>query len=452
MKLVFPILRMNWYRVLATTIDAALAAGHEVECWHFIGGHHWAANRPDTDRVPRFVHGAPTLFEYDSDPAFLLLLDKQAPDAVCALCDPWSDGVCGRFQAAGQRPLWVTVATNDSFLGMTRPERMTANSMIVLRTKHEEECILNDHTADFRDLYTRMEKSPGLHSELHANMIRKRLESPWSKAMLDHFRTHAVITGYPLLDSVMDLDAAAIREKWGLPKSGPVVGCLSSPYGSVLNLPWEKAFAAKSELRRLYWNYRWKGLKGMVNPAVCERQVMQALKRFCNRHNAPLVVKLRHSQDATPWMRKLADRIVGEESYYPHSAVELAGIADVMFGFFTTGAPEAIAAGHPFVNLGIPGYNREDWERTASMFVGMFDHPGVAWTVEADTWIRQADSLPMNAFQLNPDEHRLYADKFCGPLDGYHAKRIIHALEQVANGCLPMEIPCDDNHYVRLPE
>lgn len=451
MKFVFPILRMNWYRVLATTIDAALAAGHEVECWHSVGGYHWAANRPDAGRVPHFHHGVPTLREYDSDPSLLQLLTEHAPDAVFALCPPWSDQVCARFHGTGQRPMWITVATNDSFLNLTQENRMIANSLIILRTKHEESCILNDHKADFRELYDRMIKHPELHSDLHTKSIRARLEHPWNTAMLDHFKAHVVRTGYPLLDSAINIDAAAVRSNWGLPKDGPIIGCLSSPYGNVLNLPWEKAFAAGSMLKQRYWDYRWQGLKGILAPPPCERDVMQALKRFCDRHNAPLVVKLRHSQDATPWMRKLADKIVGEESYYPHSAVELAGIASVMFGFFTTGAPEAIAAGHSFVNLGIPGYNREDWERTACMFVGMFDHPGVAWTLEPEEWVQKAASLPIEAFHLQPAAHRAYADKYCGPLDGHHATRVIYAVEQIAGGRRPAEIPCDANHYVKLP-
>ncbi len=451
MKLVFPILRMNWYRVLATTIDAALAAGHEVECWHSTGENHWASNRPNTERLPRFIHGAPAVFDYDSDSAFLQLLTDHSPDAVLSLCNPWSNAVCDHFQPASARPLWVTVATNDSFIGVTTPERMSAISMIVLRTQHEKACLIDDHTADVRALLSRIEAEPGLHGPFHLNLIRDRLQNPWSTAMIDHVHARTVVTGYPLLDSAKTIDAAAVRAQWGLPATGPIIGCLSSPYGTVLNVAWEKAFVAKSPWRRRYWNGRWRGLKSALNPAPCEEQVMQALKQFCNHHNAPLVVKLRHTQDATPWMRKLADKIVGEESYYPHSAVELAGIASVMFGFFSTGAPEAIAAGKPFVNLGIPGYNREDWERATSMFAGMFEHPGATWTFEAANWIRMASSLPMEALTLDVAALRAYANLFCGPLDGRHAARVIHALEQLADGHLPCEIPCDDNHYVKLP-
>jgi len=451
MKLVFPILRMNWYRVLATTIDAALAQGHEVECWHSIGGYHWASNRPNLERVPHFVHGVPTVFEYEANRTFVNLLNDHKPAAVISLCNPWDAEVGKPFQVPGKKPLWVTLATNDSFIGVTTPDQMAANSLIVLRTKHEEDCTIDDHTADVRDLLRRMEAEPELHGAMHTKTIRERLEKPWSTAMIDHFRTHTVRTGYPLLDSAMNIDAAAVRTAWGLPPHGPIIGCLSSPYGTVLNVPWEKAFATTSPLRQRYWNYQWKGLRGALNPAPNEQQVMQALKNFADRNNAPLVVKLRHTQDATPWMQKLADKIIGEESYYPHSAVELAAIASVMFGFFSTGAPEAIAAGHPFINLGIPGYNREDWERATSMFIGMFNHPGVSWTFEADDWIRQAASLPLETFTLNPAAHRDYANFFCGPLDGRHSPRVIYALEQVANGCLPAEIPCDENHYVRLP-
>ena len=442
---------MNWYRVMATTIDAALEAGHEVECWHSAGGNHWASNRPCRERMPGFRHGEPAVFEYDSDAAFLRLLDERRPDTVVSLCVPWSDEVCRRFRGTNTRPFWTTLATNDSFIGDVTPERMAANGLIVLRTAHEENCIVDDHVADVRPLLKRMEAEPGCHGLQQAKWLRERVVTPWSGDMIDHFRAHAVRTGYSLLDSAAGIDAASVRARWGLPAEGPIVGCLSSPYGAVLDASWEKAFVAESSMGRRYWNWRWRGWRGALAPAPGERRIMEALRTFARRNNAPLVVKLRHTQDATPWMRKLADQIVGEESYYPHSAVELAAISSIMFGFFTTGAPEAVAAGRPFVNLGIPGYNREVWERCSSMFVGMFDHPGVAWTFGAADWIRNGSLLSLGDFPLESAAYRAYARRYCGPLDGRHSARVVFAAEQVAAGRLPCKITRDEDGYARLP-
>lgn len=451
MKIVFPIRRMNWYRVVATTIDAALAAGHEVECWHSTGGTHSTSNRPNRERVPSFKAGSPAILDYESDAAFLQLVNTRDPDAIVSISTPWSDDMCARFQNAGERPLWVLMITNDTLIRTSRQYRVTCNSLIVLRTKHEEDCLIRDHSTDMRAYLAQMELSPKLHGAQHLTTIRNRVEHPWTPAMLDHLRSHSVRTGYPLLDTAAAIDTAAVRARWGLPQEGPVIGCLSSPYGSVLNVPWEKAFASNTPWGRCYWNARWKGWRGALCPAPCERQVMQALKRFCETNHAPLVVKLRHTQDASPWMREVADVIIGEESYYPHSAVELAAVASVMFGFFSTGAPEAVAAGHPFVNLGIPGYNRQDWELSASMFIGMFEHPGVAWNIEAADWVRSGPSLPLDTFTLDPAAHAAYVKRYCGPMDGRHGARVIHALEQVAAGQRPCDIPCDENHIVRLP-
>ena len=450
MKFVFPILRMNWYRVMATTIDAALAAGHEVECWHSVGGSHWASNRPCRERLPRFRHGAPATFDYDSDEAFLRLLDAHRPDSVFSLCIPWSDAVCRRFRGTETRPFWTTLTTNDSFVGDVPPDRMAAHGLIALRTAHEEECLVDDHVADVRPLLARMEAEPGRHGIQQIRLVKDRIARPWSTATIAHFRAHAVRTGYPLLDSAQGIDGAEVRRRWELPETGPIVGCLASPYGTVLDAPWEKAFAAGTRRGRLYWTWKDKGWRGLVAPDPGEPQVMRALKRFADKNGAPLVVKMRHTQDAAPWMRKLADRIVGEESYYPHSAVELAAISAVMFGFFTTGAPEAVAAGHPFVNLGIPGYNRETWERLASMFVGLFDQPGAAWTFAAGEWIRRAPEMRLADFALDPAARRAYAHRFCGPLDGRHSARVVRAAERVAAGVRPSDLPRDANGYLEL--
>ena len=450
MKFVFPILRMNWYRVMATTIDAALAAGHEVECWHSVGGSHWASNRPCRERQPRFRHGTPATVDWDSDAAFLRLLDERRPDAVFSLCVPWSDEVARRFRGTETRPFWTALTTNDTFLGAVPPERVAALGLIALRSRHEEDCLVDDHVADVRPLLARMETAPACHGAQQFQWLRDLAARPWRAETIDHFRAHAVRTGYPLLDSACGIDETEVRRRWELPATGPIVGCLASPYGAVLDAPWEKAFVAGSLPGRLYWNWRWWGAAGLRAPAPDERQVMRALKRVAERNGAPLVVKMRHTQDAAPWMRALADRIVGEESYYPHSAVELAAISAAMFGFFTTGAPEALAAGRPFVNLGIPGYNREVWERLASMFVGMFDRPGIAWDFTAADWIRRAPASSLADFAVDPGARRAQADSYAGPLDGRHSERVVRAAERVAAGARPSELPCDADGYLEL--
>ena len=432
MKLVFPILRMNWYRVVASTIEAALAAGHEVECWHGVGGLHYPANRPCRERMPRFRRGQPAVVDFESDEEFFRAAADRRPDAVISISPPWNAGIAARF--SGQRPpaLWVTLLTNDTLLAATR-EQVEAMGLIVFRTEHEMNCVCADH------------ENP------QTAIVRGGQRIVWDEATFRHLRAHAVRTGYPLLDTALNLDGAAIRSKWGIPADVPVVGCLASPYGNVYQASWEKAFAARSWTGWRYWNGKRLGWSGAWRPPPNEKQVMYALRRFCDRNGAFLAIKLRHSQEAAPWIGRVADKILGEESHYPHTSIELAAIAKVMFGFFTTGASETIAAGCPYVDLSIPGLREGLAPVLSASLKDSFGYPGAAGEMDARDWVARAETLTLADLRMEEKARRVYAERFCGPLDGRHSDRLVYAVEQAVRGTPPAAIPCDERGIVRLP-
>lgn len=432
MKLVFPILRMNWYRVVASAIEAALAAGHEVECWHGVGGSHYPANRPCRERMPRFRRGQPVAVDFASDEEFLRQVEERRPDAVVSISPPWSDGIRARFSGQGNRPLWVTVLTNDTLLAATR-EQVEAMGLIVFRTQHEMDCVCADH------------------ADPAAAIVRGGRRIAWDEPTFRHLRSHSVRTGYPLLDTASGLDASAIRAKWDIPADVPVVGCLASPYGNVYHAFWEKAFAARSGIGWRYWNGRQSGWRGVLRPPPNEKQVMRALRRFCDRNGAFLAIKLRHSQGAAPWIGQVADKILGEESHYPHTSVELAAIAKVMFGFFTTGASETVAAGCPYVDLSIPGLREGLSDVLSASLKDSFGYPGAAWELDARDWVARAENLSFADLRMEEKARQVYAERFCGPLDGRHSDRLVYAVEQAVRGTPPAAIPCDERGIVRLP-
>lgn len=454
MKLVFPIVRMNWYRVVSTTIEAALAAGHEVECWHLAQevDARWRINQPDCSRVPAFRAGTPTLREYADDATFLALVDEQAPDAVLSISLP-PDGCVEAFGPTGGRPPWVAMATPDTFLPLHTEAQMAALSLCVVRSPHERDCVLHDHTISLGAVLETIDARPGDHGPFWPRMLRERAAHPWSDSMAHAFAARTVCTGYALLDSLCDIDAAAVRARWGLAPDTAVVGCLASPYdGQVMNAPWEHAFAAVDPLRRRAWGARAHGLLAACCPPTNEAAVMRALRRFAAANDAALVVKLRHSQNAAPLYREVAHHLLGEDGYYPHTAVEMAALSSLGLGFFTSGAPETVACGTPFVDVRIPGYNRAVWETGVSLFRRMFDWPGVVWSLEASAWVREASRGTFQDFALDREAWRAYADAFCGPLDGRHAERVVRAVEQRVTHGTAAACPVDAGGWVALED
>lgn len=427
MKLVFPILRLNWYRVIASTLDAALQAGCEVECWHSVGGNHWPANRPCRERVPHFKFGTPTIRDYHDDAEFLKLCETHCPDAIVSISLVW-ESLLPAWENFKAHPPWIILATNDTFAHCNRKEQLFACDLITVRSPHEKSCLVHDHTRDLTDWLQEVRQHPEQRGKLFVNLVEGRHPGKWTEEMVAYFKCQTYCTGYPLLDTVLDINPQELRERWGIPPGKPVVSCLASSYGMVMGAPWEKGFVSRHPLGRLFWSLRQNGIRGLRIPPN-EAAVMSALRDFCDRNNAFLLLKMRHSQTADPLMNAIADRILGEENYYPHTAVEMAVLSDVSFGFFTTGAPEGIAAGKPFVDLQIPGYNREDWLRSASMFEGMFDADGVSQTLPATTWIQETSRQNLDTFRCEPDALKAYQQKYCGPMDGKHSVRVIRSIE-----------------------
>jgi hypothetical protein len=433
---------MNWYRVVSTTIESALCAGHEVECWHYVGGHHYVTNRPNVARVPIFQHGAPVIVEYMNDTEFLELIRRRRPDAIMSVSVPWT-GLVGPLSEMSNRPLWVTLTTNDTFLFTHDLETLRLCDVIALRSVHEYECILRDHTCDVKEIARRITQEPRTHGRVFPDLLTTRAARTWTADMCAHFRARSVVTGYPLLDSIARLDRAAIRKKWGIANGRPVISCLASPYGTVLEADWERAFATTSPLRRRWWNVRRLGCRGLMHPPPNEAEVMRAFAEFARQNGAFSITKMRHSQTASHAIREASDLVLGEESYHPHTAIEMSAVSDAVFGFFTTGAPEAIAAGARFIEIRIPGFNRYVWESACSQFVRMFDRPGASWSISAEEWVATASNKRLTDFQPSPEAQSAYITDYCGPLDGRHAERVVRAIERVREGSLPAEWPVD---------
>ncbi len=445
MKLVFPILRMNWYRVIASSIDAALAEGHEVECWHYVGGDHWPANRPCKEKVPAFSNGTPLIRDYEDDAEFIQFCSRYQAEAILSISLVW-ESLLPRWLELDEHPPWVILATNDTFFHCNRPEQLLSCDVITVRSPHEKSCLLFDHTRNLDAWYEQVHAHPRQSGSRFLELSESRRKGTWTEEMVEAFEQRCVATGYPLLDTVSGIDLQELRQRWGIPEDQAVVGCLASPFGTVLGADWEKGFVSRNPLGRLFWSLRRQGLSGMKIPPN-EVEVMQALRRYCDRNDAFLLLKMRHSQTADPVMLEVADRILGEESYYPHTAVEMACLATVTFGFYTTGAPEAVAAGHPFVDLRIPGYNHEDWIHSATMFDGLFTTEGVTHSIPALEWVKQLSQGNLEQFACKHEALGGYHEKFCGPMDGKHSLRVIRAVEAYHRG---EPVSTDEKGFVAL--
>lgn len=452
MKLVFPILRLNWYRLLSPVIDEALRRGHEVECWHNEDGTNWPSNTPSFERVPKFINGKPVIRTYASTEALKQMYYNEKADAVISLSLPSVAGLDGLHKVKN-RPCWVVLPTPDTTHDLDSLDQIMDCDLFLHRTSHTRDCVITDHTLDCGPFLEEALRGQSDQGNLYVQRFSRRKECVWNPACVDAYRARCVVTGYPLFDSLKLMDRTELRNRWGLPLNAPVVGLLSAPYaGRGFSTEWERIFASPDPVRFRYRNWQNLGWRGALKTVVNEPGVVKGIHQFCRRNDAALITKRRHYQagvKAGPYER-YSDYVIGEEDFYPHSALQMAVAADIVVGFFTTGTSETVAAGGHMIDVIVPGAPRELHKKYASIFDGMFHFPGAATSMNAIDIMHKISSLDCSEFSVREEARKQYNDKFNGPVDGLHSQRALIAVEHLVDHRDVQGVAVDEHEFVRI--
>ncbi|MGE9289839.1 MAG: hypothetical protein ACQKBT_02540, partial [Puniceicoccales bacterium] len=314
------------------------------------------------------------------------------------------------------------------------PKMLAAVDMISVRSEWEREACVLDHTLDYRPLVQRC-RELGKDGKRYLPLMEPRVGKEWPETMVDEFRMKTAITGYPLLDGVQMIDREEVIRRRGLDPDRPIIGIWSTPtLGRGFYGTWDQVFAQPDWFRFRYRAVRGYGCRGLGIPYCNERTVLQQIRAFADRQNAQVVVKLRHYQGSKESLfSAFSDAVVTEDNYYPHSALELAAVSDLMIGFHTAGMPEAVYAGTPILNLTIPGFHTDLHAKTMHYFDGMFECSGVVTRVPADEAMKRLGDWTLEDFRFDEQARREYLRKFAGPedaQDGGFASRILEEFEQ----------------------
>ena len=431
MRLVFPIYRFNWYRTVAPVIDEALRRGFEVECWHNVSIANFESNRPTSDKMPRFLHGEPTIHGYKSEEELEDRIMKCTASAVISIdlpLDRWIE----KEEWMHRKFRYITITTTDTLRRLIRPENLDSTDLISVRSDREVEACIQDHTTDYRPWMEKARRD-GADGARFIHLMEPRIGNEWSDSSIQSFRSKAVIAGYPFLDALQKVDRNEVRERWSIPPDQPVVGFWSTPtQGRGFHGHWDRLFAERDPLRfrcRAVRAYGWKGLR---MPYLNEKKILQVVQSFAHKNGAILITKLRHYQKPGESLySSYTDRVVGEDGYYPHTALELSAIADVMIGFHTTGMTEAVYAGSPVINLVIPGFPQDLHMNTLHFFDGMYDCPGVVYRVKVEEAVEKLPGSRLEDFPMRERESTAYKKKYCGPDAGPFASNLLDAIERL---------------------
>ena len=164
---------------------------------------------------------------------------------------------------------------------------------------------------------------------------------------------------------------------------------------------------------------------------------MSAVRAFCDRNGAALVVKARAKDPVPSYLARRADRVLYDEHYYPATILELLKISALCLHFFSTAAYEAAYAGVPSIciapgadDLGFPALWRE-WFLSVAPGTS-FNFRGAVYAIGLPEVVGGFPGKRIADFPLDPVARAQYVEKFVGFDDGKSSDRVLDAVQSLA--------------------
>lgn len=424
MTIAFVIRRLSEYRALGPVVDRALASGWRVECWHDHGRPRDGAKGylfPTTDGVPRFQHGRPAVRTYSTADQLIGWLSRGDFDAVVSIGTPPEELLGTNPPASG--PPWTCVQVAiDTF---------ALNSLDAL-----ERCnLLAFHTPWWSTWAAAYYAARAGRSDVPA--FSARLTRP------------AVYVGSPEIDARRIIDPDEVRRRWAIPRDRPVVVLLPFPQGVGKTSFWpKKIFGDASRAKRLLnvavhrqFRYFRRAFRD-----VSDAEVVGAVRAFCDRHGAFLLVKSRQKTPIPEYTRAVADLCVYDESYYPPTILEVLSVASLCISFYSLSVVEAAAAAVPnlcitFTAEDYLGSHLDEYVSFERFYTrepgGAFQFPGVSRTVTADEALAVLRTRPLSDFAVDAAARAAYVRQFIGEDDCRAAARLLEAIERSVTSLAP---------------
>ncbi len=271
---------------------------------------------------------------------------------------------------------------------------------------------------------------------LHFRTISEKEQEP----VFEQIDTKTVISGFPQADQLADFDRRLILDKYGIPEGKKVI--------VYLPFPWRVPFCIWShiiykpqnriiKLARLFLHRAWQHLPEVFNSAD-DLQVAAAIRQFADRNNAFFLVKGRMKNKIPSYLRRIADKVVFDESYHPYTIMELMFVADLCVHFYSDAIKESAISNTPCICLG-PARS-QDWTCYAERFFlkdfspepgGYYNFDGVVYNESADDFAVNFPQKTFDDYNLNRESRDRFVEKFLGYSDFKSSERIYNHISSL---------------------
>jgi hypothetical protein len=250
-------------------------------------------------------------------------------------------------------------------------------------------------------------------------------------------QARSAVVGSTMLDQLAAVDRAAVRKRYGL-DDRPIVLLLTLKMR--VPDPW----------RRLVWGQApraWRvaralaeGRAGLVPEILGShgyRDLVDALRRLCDRTGAALVVKSREKNQDPAFLRRRADAFVFDESVYPYTSIELMAVAELCVHFQSAAVLEAALAGVPSLSVRVSQEHLRAYPTYAEFYGAGSDtlqnFPGVVWSATPTETTRRLETASLGDFRVDAERRRAYVAQFVGFDDTRSSERTLDVIERGAS-------------------
>ena len=217
------------------------------------------------------------------------------------------------------------------------------------------------------------------------------------------------VTGMTALDGLTAIDPVKVRAS------------LSVPEGRTIVVLFALKFSVPNLYRRTF--FKW----------FPYRKLLMAVRRYCDKRDALLIIKTRTKNQDPPFVAALADHVVTDTDLYPYTALQLMTVADLAIHFQSGAVFEAAAANVPQLAIRIPQPHIAHLPGHDVFFSrdprSLQYWPGVVQSADLPEAIRLLDSGRVwRSVDRRAREH--YAEQYLGPLDGKASARVLDLVER----------------------
>ena len=257
--------------------------------------------------------------------------------------------------------------------------------------------------------------------------------------IFEQIETKTVITGQPEMDQVVSFDRCTICKKYGIPPDRPVILLLPFPWRIPFNIGSHISYKYQNKvlkILKLLMCGGWKYIPDMSKFAD-DLQVTEAISQFAKQNNACFLVKARLKNKVPSYLKKIADSVIYDLSYYPYTILELMFIADLSIGFFSGAIRESIICETPSICLGpkIEG----SWPPLSEISFlsdfslkseSFYNFEGVVYFESVEDFSVSFQNKTFDDYPLNEKNRDSFIKKFLGFSDLRSSERIYNDISQ----------------------